>query len=128
MVAMVAEPPRSSNSPRPEAGVQTPALCHKYRLRFRKVDSLRLVSHHDLMHVFERMLRRAGLPLCTTQGFHPQPRMIFAQSLALGVAGNNEVLELELKESFPPAEVHDRLARQAPPGIDILSTCSIDFK
>src|SRR5580658_8916799 len=98
----------------------------KFRIRFRKAGNLRLVSHHDLMHVFERMLRRAELPLCTTQGFHPQPRMIFAQSLALGIAGNNEVVELELKKSFPPEDVHDRLVRQSPPGLEILSTRPIN--
>src|SRR5580658_10243541 len=100
----------------------------KFRVRFRKSGNLRLVSHHDLMHCFERMLRRAELPLCTTQGFHPQPRMIFAQSLALGIAGSNEVVELELKEDLPPEEVHARLVRQTPPGMEILSTRSIDFK
>lgn len=100
----------------------------KYRSRFRKAGSLRLVSHHDLMHCFERMLRRAELPLCTTQGFHPQPRMIFAQSLALGIVGLNEVVELELADVLPAEEVHARLVRQAPPGLEFLSTRSIDFR
>ena len=80
------------------------------------------------MHCFERMLRRASLPLCTTQGFHPQPRMIFAQSLALGIAGSAEVIELELSEVLSAEEVHDRLVRQAPPGLEILHTLAIDFK
>ena len=63
----------------------------KFRIRFRKAGDLRLVSHHDLMHVFERMLRRADLPFPVTQGFNPQPRMWFALSLALGVVGLDEV-------------------------------------
>jgi radical SAM-linked protein len=105
-----------------------PPVRAKYRIRFRKAGNLRLVSHHDLMHVFERMLRRAELPLCTTQGFHPQPRIVFAQSLALGIAGGNEVVELELKETFPAEEIHARLVRQVPPGMEILSTRVIDFK
>src|SRR5687767_6489255 len=92
----------------PSSGSQRRA---KYRLRFRKAGHLRLVSHHDLMHCFERMLRRAALPLCTTQGFHPQPRMVFAQSLALGVVGSEEVLELEMSEVLTPEDVHARLAQ-----------------
>src|SRR5438270_12384126 len=106
MVAMVAE---------------STCIRHKYRLRFRKGGDLRLVSHHDLMHVFERMLRRAELPVAHTQGFHPQPRMVFALSLALGIGGANEVLELELTESLDPGQLCSRLAAQAAPGLEIRS-------
>jgi radical SAM-linked protein len=98
------------------------------RIRFRKGGDLRLVSHHDLMRCFERMLRRADLPYHSTQGFNPKPRMAFALSLALGIVGSQEVLELELDADLPPEEVRDRLARQAPPGLDILSVKRIDRK
>lgn len=100
----------------------------KYRLRFRKAGSLRLVSHHDLMHCFERMFRRAALPVPRTQGFNPRPRMWFALSLALGVAGSREVFELELTEPLPADEVERRLRDQAPPGLDLLSARAINAK
>ena len=79
------------------------------------------MSHHDLMHCFERMLRRAALPFAVTEGFHPMPRVVFAQSLALGVVGLAEVVELELTESLPAQDVLERLVRQAPPGLTFLS-------
>ena len=98
------------------------------RFRFRKDGALRLLSHHDLMRCFERMLRRAALPVRQSQGFHPKPRLIFALSLPLGVIGCEEVAELELDEILPPEEVRERLVRQAPPGMEILSLRRIDFK
>ena len=73
------------------------------------------------MHVFERMLRRAALPIAHTQGFHPQPRMVFALSLALGIAGGNEVLQLEMTQSLDPDKLHADLAGQAPRGLEIVS-------
>jgi radical SAM-linked protein len=97
-------------------------------LRFRKYGDLRLVSHHDLMTCFERMLRRARLPFHSTQGFHPKPRLVFALSLALGVVGQDEAAELELDADLPPEEIHARLAREAPPGLEILSMRRIDRK
>ena len=100
----------------------------KYRLRFRKTGELRLVSHHDLLHCFERMLRRASLPIRHTQGFHPHPRMTFALSLALGVTGCAEVVELELTEPLSCDEVQERLRRQAPPGLEIVSVCAVDLR
>jgi radical SAM-linked protein len=146
MVAMVAEPTR--NEPTPTAhvpladsivpappvipsGLATPGASGsrcKYRLRFRKRGDLRLVSHHDLMHVFERMLRRAVVPVAHSQGYHPQPRMVFALSLALGIAGANEVLELELTEPLSADHLLSRLASQAPPGLEIRSARRLDGK
>jgi radical SAM-linked protein len=98
------------------------------RIRFEKAGDLRFVSHHDLMHCFERMFRRAGVAVQPSQGFHPKPRMVFAQSLALGLIGRAEVLEVELEEPLSPEEVHERLAGQAPPGLTIVSVRQIDAK
>ncbi len=93
----------------------------KFRLRFKKIGNLRLVSHHDLMHVVERMMRRAEIPFAVSQGFHPQPRMVFALSLALGVVGLSEVLELELTRPLDPDDVLRRLNAHAPIGLEFLS-------
>jgi radical SAM-linked protein len=99
----------------------TEPIRDKVRIRFGKGGDLRLVSHHDLMQCFERMLRRAQLPFHSTQGFNPKPRMAFALSLALGVTGLEEVLELELEALLPVEEIHARLVSQAPAGLIILS-------
>src|ERR1700676_3602988 len=100
----------------------------KVRIRFRKAGDLRLLSHHDLMRCFERMLRRAELPFHSTEGFNPKPRMVFALSLALGVIGCQEVLDLELDTEIEPNEIQERLAQQAPAGLEILTVHRIDPK
>jgi radical SAM-linked protein len=93
----------------------------KVRIRFRKAGDLRFVSHHDLLRAFERMFRRAALPFRSSEGFHPMPRMALASALGLGIVGAQEVLELELTEALPLDEIWQRLAAQAPPGLEILS-------
>ena len=98
----------------------------KFRIRFRKGGDLRLLSHHDLMRTFERMLRRAELPFRSTEGFHSKPRMVFALSLSLGAVGLEEVVELELTEELQPADVLARLAAEAPQGLDLLSIRRIE--
>jgi radical SAM-linked protein len=103
-------------------------VCDKHRIRFRKTADLRLISHHDLMRCFERMLRRAELPFRSTAGFNPKPRLVFALPLPLGVIGCQEVAELELNAELPPEEVCARLARQAPPGLEILTARRIDAR
>lgn len=100
----------------------------KVRIRFRKSGDLRLVSHLDLMRSLERLLRRAALPFRMTEGFHPSPRLVLAQSLPLGVVGHNEVLEIELTEEVGPDEVLRRVRAQAPPGIEFHSAARIPLK
>ena len=89
----------------------------KFRFRFSKSGTLRLVSHHDLMRCAERMLRRAAVPFKSTAGFHPTPRLVFALSLPLGVVGCDEVVELELTEPRDGDELLATLNAQAPTGM-----------
>ena len=89
----------------------------KFRFRFSKSGTLRLVSHHDLMRCAERMLRRAAVPFKSTAGFHPTPRLVFALSLPLGVVGRDEVVELELTEPRDGDELLATLNAQAPTGL-----------
>ena len=108
----------------PEGEVVAPAkpdvTRDKVRLTFRKADSLRWLSHHDLMRTFERMLHRSCLPFRRSQGFHPHPRLVFALSLPLGVIGRAEIVELELDQVLSLEEIRDRLTSQAPAGLEIL--------
>lgn len=88
----------------------------KVRLRFGKRGDLRLISHHDLMRCLERMLRRARVPMATTQGFNPRPRMTFALALGLGIEALREVVDLEMTEPWTPSDLLTRLEASAPPG------------
>ena len=89
----------------------------RLRLRFSKQGDLRWISHRDLARAMERMVRRAGLVLRMSEGFHPKPKMAFPSALAVGIAGRAEVMELELACPADPDEVATRLNSQAPPGL-----------
>ena len=102
-------------------GNATPMLGDKLRFRFAKAGALRLLSHHDLMRCFERMLRRADLPFKSTNGFHPSPRVVFALSLPLGVIGSQEVVEIEFTRQCDSEEVLGKLNAQAPEGLSFAS-------
>lgn len=118
----------------PERGPSTAASSSmtttgdKFRLRFRKAGDLRLLSHLDLARCLERMLRRADIPFKMTGGFHPTPRMIFAQSMPLGVDGLNEVLELETTATLDAEDVRARLNRQAPRGLEFTAARAVPMK
>ncbi len=94
-------------------------LRQRIRVRFRKQGDLRWISHRDLVRVFERLMRRAGLRLGMSEGFHPKARMTFPSALALGVEGWDEVMEFELAEPLAAEEISRRLAEQAPEGLHL---------
>jgi radical SAM-linked protein len=103
-------------------------LADKFRFRFSKTGTLRLLSHHDLMRCLERMLRRADLPFKSTAGFHPGPRVVFALSLPLGVEGLDEVVEIEFTRAFEADEVLARLRAQTPPGLAFTRVSAVPMK
>ncbi len=90
---------------------------HRVRIRFRKEGDLRLISHRDLMRTFERLFRRAHVPLAQTEGMHPRARLRFFSALGLGIVGIDEVLETELTESPDADELLASLRNQAPSGL-----------
>jgi len=100
----------------------------KLRFRFAKTGTIRLLSHHDLMRCLERMLRRADLPFKSTAGFHPTPRVVFALSLPLGVAGLDEVVEIEFTRELDESEVLAKLKAQSPAGLDFTRVAVVPLK
>ena len=91
-----------------------------YRLRFSKTGKLRFLSHHDLMRLFERAMRRSGLPLRMTEGYNPHPILSFPTALGLGIESLDEILEFELSAWNAPAKIEAQLGAQLPEGIKLI--------
>jgi radical SAM-linked protein len=113
----------------PEALPQrAPASARVDRLRigFAKTGSLALISHLDTLRMLERALRRSGLPVSFTGGFHPLPRLQLALPLPLGAEGSGEWLDLEFTEQVDPGLVRSRLQCELPPGFQLLSAIQVE--
>jgi len=80
---------------------------------------MRFTAHLDLALAWERLLRRADLPLAYSQGFNPQPRLQLAAALPLGFTSECELIDIWLREPVQLAELLDRSQRSAPPGLTI---------
>lgn len=94
----------------------------KYMIRFSKLGLIRYTSHLDMLRLFQRSFKRAGVPLAYSNGFNPHPRLSFAQPLSLGYESISEYLDFETKnDNFTPDEIQRRLASIMPGGIEILA-------
>lgn len=93
------------------------------RMVFEKRGDAVWISHLDLMRVFQRAFRRAGLMLKHSQGFTPRAIVSIALPLSVGVESGCELLDFELEGEVPAAEEITRMVNDAlPAGIRVLST------
>ena len=79
------------------------------RALFEKVGTARFISHLDLMRLFQRAFKRAGLPLTHTQGFNPRPSVSIALPLSLGAESHCELLDFDLESPVPLEDIRNRL-------------------
>ena len=71
------------------------------RALFEKRGNARYISHLDLMRIFQRAFKRAGLSLTHTKGFNPRPSVSIALPLSLGTESCCELLDFELEGDKP---------------------------
>lgn len=90
------------------------------RLLFTKTGNAVWISHLDLMRLFQRAFKRAGLPLTHTKGFNPRPSVSIALPLSVGIESQCELLDFDLDgESFTTEEIKTRLNAALVDGITV---------
>ena len=90
------------------------------RLLFEKKGQAIWISHLDLMRLFQRAFKRAGLPLTHTHGFNPRPSVSIALPLSVGVQSDCELMDFALDGVCPTNEqIKDLLNAQLVEGIRV---------
>ena len=91
------------------------------RALFEKTGNAIWISHLDLMRVFQRSFKRAGLPLTHTQGFNPRPSVSIALPMSVGVESRCELLDFDLEgDPVPNEEICQRLNQALVEGVRVL--------
>lgn len=92
------------------------------RALFEKTGNAVWISHLDLMRLFQRAFKRAGLSLTHTQGFNPRPSVSIALPLSVGVESKCELLDFELEgQCVSCDEIQNRLNEALIDGVKVLS-------
>lgn len=88
-------------------------------MQFCKTREGRFLSHLDLMHTWERVIRRSQLPLAYSQGFNPHPKINFASACAVGTTSDGEYMDMELTQELPVEQVEEMLQAVMPPAFRV---------
>ncbi len=90
----------------------------RIRLRYSKTGRIRFTSHRDVARIWERSLRRTGLPVAQTEGFSPRAKLHFGLALATGYESDAEYLDVDFKRADVEVEdVRKALVNVLPDGI-----------
>lgn len=92
----------------------------RYRIQFAKRGRMRFASHRDFQRVFERALRRAGVPMAYSAGFSPHPKISYANAVATGAASEAEYLEIGVSAVLDPEALRASLDSALPSGFDVV--------
>ncbi len=99
---------------------------HRLRLKFSRGEQLKYLSHLDLMRLWERALRRAGLPAAYSEGFSPHPRISLASPLAVGVTSRAELMDVFVNVTISLELFRQKVAPQLPEGVEILEISTVN--
>lgn len=106
--------PKRTARPLPPAGASQDRAYQTLRLYYAKWGRQAFVGHLDTMRHVERSLRRAGIEMFYTQGFHPKPKVTSAPPLPLGTIGLSEPVDVALVDPPEIEELLERLGRATP--------------
>lgn len=92
---------------------------NQYVIKFSKQGYICYTSHLDMLRLFKRAFKKAGVKLSYSKGFNPHPKMGFAQPLSLGYSSIAEYLEFETETPYKPEELKALMESQMPEGVCI---------
>jgi len=97
----------------------------RLRLKFSRGEELKFLSHLDLMRLWERAFRRAGIPLAYSEGFTPHAHIALAAPLLVGVTSEAELMDVSLSKWVSPQTVTTKIEKQLPRGITLLDVRTV---
>jgi radical SAM family uncharacterized protein/radical SAM-linked protein len=91
----------------------------KLTVFYAKRDQARYFGHLELVNIFHRALKRAGIAVRFSEGFHPKPKISFDDPLPVGIESQQERFVISVPDYIRPQEVKDRLNAHLPAGLEI---------
>ncbi|MCX7822371.1 MAG: TIGR03960 family B12-binding radical SAM protein [Syntrophobacterales bacterium] len=96
-----------------------------YNFIYEKTRPAHYIGQNDFQRLMARSIRRAGIPVAFSKGFHPHPRISFDQALPVGIESLCEEGWIGLTEVVSPEEIMERWNRELPEGIKIRMVKSV---
>ncbi|HBR00894.1 MULTISPECIES: TIGR03960 family B12-binding radical SAM protein [unclassified Roseofilum] len=100
----------------------------RLRVKWGKQGEMGQISHLDWLRLLDRAVRRAGLPVSYSGGYHPGPRIMVASALSLGITSSGELVDFELTQPVAPEDFLQRLRAQLPAECPLYEAIEVPLK
>ncbi|HET6350828.1 MAG TPA: TIGR03936 family radical SAM-associated protein [Coriobacteriia bacterium] len=90
----------------------------RLRVTWVKAGRLRWLSHLEVLHALERVIRRSKLEYAVTHGFSPHMKIAFGPALPVGTAGQTEYADVWLTRYTGADEALEALRKAAPADLE----------
>lgn len=97
----------------------------KARIKFRKYGVMKFIGHLDIMRFFQKVMRRADIPIAFSGGYSPHMIMSFANPLGVGVTSDGEYFDIELAEAIDFEKAVKQMNDVMVEGIEIVNMVEI---
>ncbi|MEG0812699.1 MAG: TIGR03936 family radical SAM-associated protein [Clostridium sp.] len=93
----------------------------KIRMKFKKQGALRFIGHLDILRYFQKVMRRADVDICYSEGFSPHQIMSFAAPLGVGLLSNGEYVDIEVNTTKDSKTMIEQINRANAEGFEVTS-------
>lgn len=98
------------------------------RVKFTKRGNLMYISHLDLAKTMQRIMVRSDINIWYSEGFNPQPKIVFAVPLPIGVESDCELLDIRITKPMSIDEIRTRLEKNFPSEMQVLEVYTPEVK
>ena len=92
---------------------------HRIRVTYSKQDDARFFGHLEMVNLFLRAFRRAGIDVRYTEGFHPKPKVSFSDPLPIGMESEGEVFDIWIPKHMTLDGVSEKVNSELPMGLRV---------
>jgi len=94
--------------------------ARRVEISYSKRGQAKYFGHLELVKILLRALKRAGIPLVFTQGFHPKPKIGFEDPLPIGIESDREYFYLILSPEISCQKLVRAINVKLPDGLKVI--------
>lgn len=100
----------------------------RVRIKYRKAEMLRWLSHMETYRAWMRIIRRSEIPIRYSEGFSPHPKISLGPALPVGVGSEAEYMDIKLEGEMAAATIRESINSEAPDALRVLGAKVIPDK
>jgi radical SAM family uncharacterized protein/radical SAM-linked protein len=105
-----------------------PTVVQRVRFKVGKEGDARFLGHLEVMNAWLRALRRAGIPVGYSQGFHAHPKVNFSMAVPVGEESVADYMDVMLTRSVSVNEALKALQQTAPKGLGVFEAVEVGIR